>query len=1697
MKPLINHIIFFLTLLSSVSLQAQFGNEWIEYNLTYYKFKVTSDGLYRIPYSTLNTLPNSNINNVLGVNFNLYHMGQPVPIYVSTTGNFGSNDFIEFYGKRNDGTLDTRLFSNPSHQVNKYHSLFNDSSTYYLTWNGSNPNILINNIPNDLTNLPPIEQYFMHTVRTSITSNYQLGKPTWIGPPPPFSGGQPVYESIFDEGEGFTGIPFNQTTSNNTVVVPNIYSNAPVNPTINISLLSISTLEHKLRFRFNTYTIADTTFRGFRMSHFSYNFPLNQLNNYNNLGITAMGTEGIDRNAVAVIECIYPHEFLRSDAKFYFKLNPGSAARYFEMLLFNDKNTAPILYDLTNHLRIVGTQSSGKFKLPAQSQNIARELFLTSQNSSDILTITSMERVNFVNYFNQAFQGDYVIISHQKLRDDGNGVDNVSAYAKYRNSIQGGNHQVAVLMIDQLYDQFCYGVRKHPLAIRNFVDFAMANWVNKPEHIFLIGKAREYNAMRTTSSAYQQCLVPTFGNPGSDILLAATNTSIAPRVAVGRLSAENGAAIGKYLEKVMAYERVQAERGDPHQKIDEKIWMKRVLHMGGGEGIGQQTQFKGFLQSYESIIKDTLYGADVTSFYKTSTAPIQVVQSDYMRDLINTGVSLITFFGHSSPNSFDIAIDDPEQYNNFERYHLILSNGCFTGNIYNPSPGISERFVLADSRAAIGFISTISLSSSGGLHTYSSNFYNNLSRKHYGKSIGTIMRMTAADVESCCNAVINRGIVEEMTLHGDPGLKLNIHPKPDYSLEPQMVSFLPSTVTVEQESFDVKVIVTNLGMALADSINLVVTRFFPDAAAGSIPYVKRMRGTMFSDTVIFTIPTGGASAFGLNTFHIKIDFNDEVDELSETNNELGGIILNITSDDLIPIHPYEFAIVPNQPVTLKASTASPFAPIRTYRLEIDTTELFNSSLKLSTTITQTGGVVTWTPNLPLMDSVVYYWRCGLDSVTYNRPTGWHYSSFIYLDGEYPGWNQSHYYQYLKDDFNNLYLDNDRVLKFVDDIKNVTARSGTTADFGYNGSVPWEQLAHYLNGALKHRWVCGGEGFPNGIVVAVFDSISGQPWISKYSDTRNDNGVTNQRFNQVHGNIHCKTRDFEGFDFPIIVANNQSATGIVQTRLNNFINSIPNGNYILAYSVNSGFYNSWSGTLRNTFTNLGTQELQTLFSTSNSPWAFFVKKGDPSTAVELKGNGIKAIVDLSATFNASWNQGTMTTPLIGPAYEWGSVHWKYHALESNSMDQQQLDIIGVTATGIETVVYSGLKSLDTAITFINPNTYPYIKLRLHTRDDANRTPTQLNYWRVLYKKVPEAALHPDFHFTFVGDTINMGEELQLSIAVENVTNIHMDSLLVKYTLMTTGNPSVNNYVRYDSLRANDIVNLDWLFNTDCNCLGEINTLIIEVNPDNDQPEQYHFNNIGILTFKMDKDKINPLLDVTFDGVHIMDGDIVSAEPEILIRLKDENKYLLLNDTSLINVFLKSPSGQQVKMHYDGISMQFMPAGSSANNTAEVRLKKEFEEDGVYTLLVQAKDRSRNISGTYGVPQDGVDFRISFEVIRESRITNVLNYPNPFTSSTRFVFTLTGMQPPDFFKIQIMTVSGKVVRELTQTDLGNIRVGNNITEYAWDGTDQYGDPLGNGLYLYRVVASIDGKQIEKMNSGADKYFKSGFGKMYLAR
>jgi hypothetical protein len=528
--------------------------------------------------------------------------------------------------------------------------------------------------------------------------------------------------------------------------------------------------------------------------------------------------------------------------------------------------------------------------------------------------------------------------------------------------------------------------------------------------------------------------------------------------------------------------------------------------------------------------------------------------------------------------------------------------------------------------------------------------------------------------------------------------------------------------------------------------------------------------------------------------------------------------------------------------------------------------------------------------------------------------------------------------------------------------------------------------------------------------------------------------------------------------------------------------------------------------------LGAMNLQDFKNgTIKGPYTCFSQIGNPSVSDYAFDSSYLRSLPKSYQFSGRWNQGTMKSTVIGPANEWGSVHWRNRALEVPTSDKQNISIYGLNSTLQESFLFN-LSSGDTTLQFINASQYPYIRLQYNTQDDTTRTPAQLYYWRVLYKKVPEAAMNPAAYFKIERDSFALGDSLNIGIALENVTEYSMDSMLVSYNIKNLASgATISELIRDDSLPALDTIILRYRAQVLSNTYNGANKMVIEANPGEDQLEQFHFNNYAIIDFKTTPDNINPLLDVTFDGRHIINGDIISAKPNIVITLKDENKYLALDDSSLVKVYIKYP-GQStpVPFIYDNSTLTFYPpTGDIAkNNRARVEFKPQFLQDGTYELLIKDKDKSGNVSSNTDNRFLGnylYDYRITFEVVTKPMISNVLNYPNPFTTSTQFIFTITGSEVPSYMKIQIMTITGKVVKEITKEELGPLFVGTNRTQYTWNGRDEFGDLLANGVYFYRVVSNLNGKEMERLQSGSrylqnsnfDKYFKQGFGKMVILR
>lgn len=1690
------YLLCLLILLQVGTTEAQsYNNEWIDYSSTYYKFKIGNTGLYRINQSLLAA---NGLGSTPAEHFQLWRNGVQIPIYTTVAnGVLPANGYIEFWGERNDGIADFPMYKNPTYQFSKDISLISDTASFYLRVNTSGSNARLTNATNDVaSNTLPAEPYFIYNYRNAFQEFQNRGKPVYFG-------GVNVYSSTYDLGE-FWSTKEIYRTNPYTFSSDNLYpvsgstgtlqasfagnsirgSGRTVKVTINGSEVinqPLGIFDAKI---FTSSAIAAAIFSGTTV-----NFQL--INN---------STADEDRVVSGFVDLSYQRQFnFGGSTNFKFNLPATGVGYYLEITNFSTGTASPVLYDLTNGRKLTAnTAVAGKFRFVLPASTVGRSLVMVSEDETNIYTVTSFKSRNFINYANTSLQGDYLIVTNKILMGGNNPIE---AYKAYRNSLVGGSHTAQIYDIEELEDQFAFGIKRHPLSVKNFLAYARKNFTIKPNFVFLMGKAVTYDEYRLNQNsvyADRLNLVPTFGWPASDNLIASANNEPQPATYVGRLAAVVPEEVEIYLNKIKAFEQQQQ---NTVQTIANKAWMKTNVHVTGANDPGLDFSLTASLNNYGNIIKDTLFGGNVFSFNKTTTGTATPITDALMTSLFEDGISILNYFGHSSATVLDYNLNSPYDYNNQGKYPLFIVNGCNAGNIYSHDTSrlflissLSENFVLAKDRGAIGFIASTHFGVQSYLDAYNKGFYQSLSNDDYNKPV-------SYSIKDAINVLLSARLdsttrylhAEETCLHGDPALKINAHEKPDFVIEEPQVIINPTFISLADTKFDIKVYFHNIGKATGDKVNALIIRQYPDGSMDTL-YNEQIKSIRFKDSVQLSVPIVASRDKGENRLIVTIDSKQDYDELSELNNTISKQFF-IIEDELRPVYPYNFAIVNKPSIQLQASTANPFSAARDYVMEMDTTELFNSSFKVSQTINSVGGILSFNPSVSFVDSTVYYWRVAPAAASEN--IRWNTSSFVYLAGSSAGFNQSHLYQHLKSGVERIYIDsNNRNWHF----KQVLNSLGIVHSIFLYSGVEDQDFKVSINGLTTTSGACLGKS----VIYNVFDPITLNPYYNQANPSTNGFGTYGGFLGSA---AYCGGTGREyNFEFGF-----WDTTG--RRKMRDFMDWIPSGALVTArilidepisetpyapvWQNDASIYgagNTWYDRLKSA----GFADVDSFYFPRT--WVFNYKKNQAATYTPewQYSAGLFDRIFYQRTLTGADTLGYITSPVFGMAKAWKQVQWRAQNTLNTSGDNPTLEIFGIDASQNAVSLFtlnSNQQNFD--ISSIDAEQYPYIQLRMRNADSINQTPSQLRWWRVLYDAVPEGALAPNLFLSF-NDSLDLGQPQNFGIAFKNISDVPFtDSMLVKMQVIDASNITTTYPIaNLKQLNPGDTAIIRYDIPTGSS--EGTNNIFLDVNPDIAQPEQYHFNNFLYQQFKVSADKFRPIMDVTFDGVHILNNDIVSAQPHIQMRLKDNSTFQLLDDTTLMNVRLQYPDGSIRRYYFVNDTLQFTPATGNGENIATVDFYPLLTDDGSYQLLVSGKDKSDNPAGI-------VEYTVNFNVYNKPMISNLFNYPNPFTTSTAFVFTVTGSEVPQNIRIQILTITGKIVKEITSAELGPIHIGRNITEYKWDGTDQYGQKLGNGVYLYRVITNLNGKSLDKFQTvdkdgfdvNTDKYFNKGYGKMYLMR
>ena len=1674
-----------MMLLFSASLLAQYNNEWIDYSKSYYKFKVGETGLYRIPFTILQT---NGLSNTPAEHFQLWRNGKEVAVFTSKgSGILGSTDFIEFFGQMNDGKADAIMYKKPEFQLSDKWSLQTDTAAYFLTVNASTANARVLNAQNNTaSNSLAVEPYFMHRLERNFKDQINPGYASIVG--------IYVYSSSYDNGEGWSSR--NVQPGSPLVEQYNNLAFAPEGPDASLTIAAFGNAlnTRKLQVSVNGTKIVDQPMDYFSAAIQTATVQKSILGRaVDTIRIHNASPVGSDRITLGKYTLVYPRKFdFGGNGLFEFTLPGTSVGNYLEITNFRNNAVAPFLYELTEGRRYVADMTvPGKFRfaLPAGG---TRNFVMMDASTSAVKIVGEMTKRNFVDYAASSRQGNYLMIAHSSLSASSNG-DAIQNYKNYRASNEGGKYQVGIYNIDELVDQFAFGIKKHPLSIKNFIAFAKAYFAVAPQYVLLLGKGITYDQYRYNESrpiTERMNLVPTFGNPGSDNILASSDNDATPEIPIGRLSVTTGDEINAYLEKVKQHDKSLLPI---NQTVKDKAWMKNFAHIIGGGDPYLQNVINSYMKSASRYVEDTSYGAKVYTFEKITSVGVDLVNSGLLGNLFTEGLGVLTYFGHSSANSMEFNLDDPSIFDNAGKYPLFMANGCNAGNffIYDTlrvtasKKTITENYVLVPGKGSIGFIASTHYGIVNYLNLYTSILYRRMAQVDYASSIGQLLANVLKEViaQGGNDDYYNVLTVEQMLLGGDPAVSLYPHALPDYVVEDPLIKISPTPLSVSNANFDLKVKFQNIGRATADSVLVHIKRELPDGTMVDL-YKQKRTAVYFADSISISVPINPYTDKGQNKIHVALDPDDKINEITNSNNSVSKLF-TIAEDEVRPVYPIQFAIVNTPSVKLTATTNQFLSAPAQFLLEVDTTEFFNSPMKVVQTQTSLGGIIEFNPTLQLRDSLVFYWRVAKKPDT-GMVNKWSNSSFVYLSKSGNGWSQSHYFQYQKNSFSFLNFNQLNILDFQKQIKSIKV-SSKVYPTGFTSVANGLDLL-YSNSCFNAV---------NSFEFILINKNRGQAFV-------NTNGLNNTQLNSVRPYL-C--------NFPIVYQfwyyYNRSD---YRKNAMDFIDKVPNETILILnnwsatnYNYSPEFVNKWlmdtlifgsGNSIYHKLKSIGFTQIDSFYK--NIPFLFIASKdinGKWSMLDQQVGKSVTDVLSSEIKYTSLMNKGSIASSLIGPAKSWSSIHWTGAPLEANTADDIKYKVYGLQQNFSETLLYSSSSKLkDTSIAFINPNTYPYLRIEQENKDTLNNTPWQQRYLQVKYDPVPEGALTMASAVP-MKDTLEVGEPMKFKLAFKNISPTKFDSVRL---YMTSTDPSNTTKVIFDGNKkpivTGDTILIDQTIDTK-NLVGD-NSVYINFNPNNAQPEQYMFNNYLNKNIYIRPDTYAPNLDVTFDGVHILNKDIVSPKPSILIKLKDDSRYLALNDTSLFSIRLVYPDGHFRNIRFDNDTLQFNPSKNlpgGDDNAAMLIYKPFLKDDGEYELIVTGKDVSSNKSGA-------IEYRVAFEVYNKSMITNLLNYPNPFTSSTAFVFTLTGTELPSQFRIQILTVTGKIVREVTKQELGPIKIGHNITDYKWDGKDQFGQSLANGVYLYRVIADINGKKIDKLKSATfntDKYFQSGYGKMYLMR
>jgi len=212
---------------------------------------------------------------------------------------------------------------------------------------------------------------------------------------------------------------------------------------------------------------------------------------------------------------------------------------------------------------------------------------------------------------------------------------------------------------------------------------------------------------------------------------------------------------------------------------------------------------------------------------------------------------------------------------------------------------------------------------------------------------------------------------------------------------------------------------------------------------------------------------------------------------------------------------------------------------------------------------------------------------------------------------------------------------------------------------------------------------------------------------------------------------------------------------------------------------------------------------------------------------------------------------------------------------------------------------------------------------------------------------------------------------------------------------------------------------------------------------------------------------PDMRVFMNDTRFVSGGITTKNPVLLVQLNDSAGVNTVGNG--IGHDLSAVMDDNTERTY--ILNDYYESELNTYQRGTVKYPFKNLENGSHKLLLKAWDIYNNSSEAH------LDFVVAESA--ELALSHVLNYPNPFTTYTEFWFEHNQPCCGLDVQVQIFTISGKLLKTIsTHVETTGFRA----DPIPWDGTDDFGDRIGKGVYIYKLrvksSAGLYADKIEKL-------------------